>query len=297
MTKRLAAPASLEDYCKKAQLLNYEGMRAMFEAFGANKFTSTGIIQWMYNSAWPKLWWQLYDYYLMPNGAFYGARKACEPVHILYNYGTKDIVVVNHTLNSYDGWKAQIKVYNFDLNDKFNKNIIISVPPNESEKIFVLPVLEGLSKTYFLDLKLYDKSGALMSSNFYCLSTKPDVLDEARTEWFVTPVKEFADMTDLNKLPEVQLNVKCHFPREGSKEVAQVELENPTSRLALMIELKLLKDKSGASVLPIFWEDNYFSLLPGEKRTLVGYYSVEDLDGEQPVLKISGWNVDVGRIQ
>jgi len=297
MTKRLAAPASLEDYCKKAQLLNYEGMRAMFEAFGANKFTSTGIIQWMYNSAWPKLWWQLYDYYLMPNAAFYGARKACEPLHILYDYGTKEIVAVNNSLNSAADLKAVINVYSFDLIDRFSKELSVSLPADESKKIFAIPALQGLSKAYFVDLRLYDKSGAQVSNNFYCLSTKPDVLDEARTEWFVTPVKEFADMTDLNKLPEVQLNVKHHFTREGSKEVAQVELENPTSRLALMIELKLLKDKSGASVLPIFWEDNYFSLLPGEKRTLVGYYSVEDLEGEQPVLKISGWNVNIGRIQ
>ena len=95
MDKRLGPAKDLEDYLRKAQFLNYEAMRAMFEAFVANKHKATGVIQWMYNSAWPKLWWQLYDYYLQPNGAFYGARKAGEPVHILYNYGNQEIAAVN----------------------------------------------------------------------------------------------------------------------------------------------------------------------------------------------------------
>ena len=87
--KGLGRPTYLTDYLRKAQYLNYEGMRAMFEAFEANRFEATGIIQWMYNASWPKLWWQLYDYYLMPTGAFYGARIANEPLHISYNYGAR----------------------------------------------------------------------------------------------------------------------------------------------------------------------------------------------------------------
>jgi exo-1,4-beta-D-glucosaminidase len=291
MTKRLGAPQSLEEYCLKAQFLNYEGMRAMFEAFGANKFTATGIIQWMYNSAWPKLWWQLYDYYLMPNAAFYGARKACEPVHILYNYGKREIILVNNTLRDLDELRAAIKVYNFDLIDKFSKELAVSLAPNESQRIFTLPDVQGLSKTYFVDLRIYDKSGAPVSSNFYVLSTKPDVLDEGKITWFVTPAKDYADFTDLNKLPQVQLKANHRYAKEGAKNIVTVELENPTSHLAFMVELRLIKEKSGGSVLPIFWEDNYFSLLPGEKRILRGSFGVEDLAGEKPVLKISGWNL------
>jgi len=291
MNMRLGAPQSVEEYCLKAQFLNYEGMRAMFEAFGANKFTATGIIQWMYNSAWPKLWWQLYDYYLMPNGAFYGARKASEPAHILYNYGTREIVLVNQSLKELDELRAAIKVYNFDLTDKFSKELAVSLSPNDTQTVFTLPDLDGLSTTYFVDLRLFDKDGAPLSSNFYCLSTRPDVLDEAKTEWFVTPAKSFADLTALNTLPPVQLKASQRFTKEGGREVVTVELENPTAHLAFMVDVRLLKDKSGESVLPVFWEDNYFSLLPGEKRTLRGTFAAEDLGGEKPVLKITGWNV------
>jgi len=291
MTKRLGAAKNAEEYCLKAQFLNYEGMRAMFEAFGANKFTSTGIIQWMYNAAWPKFWWQLYDYYLMPNGAFYGAKKACEPAHILYNYETREIVLVNNSLLELDDLRAAIKVYNFDLTDKFSKELAVSLAPNDSQSIFTLPALEGLSTTYFADLRLSDKSGAPLSSNFYCLSTKADVLDEAKTEWYVTPAQSYADLTALNTLPPVQLKASRRFTKEGGKEVVMVELENPTAHLAFMVDLRILKDKSGESVLPVFWEDNYFSLLPGEKRAIRGTFSDEALAGEKPILRVAGWNV------
>ena len=118
MNERLGAANNLEEYCTKAQFLNYEGMRAMFEAFVANKFKATGIIQWMYNAAWPKFWWQFYDYYLMPTAAFYGARKACEPVHILYEYGSNSIIAVNNSVAEKNNLTAEVKVFNFNLDRK-----------------------------------------------------------------------------------------------------------------------------------------------------------------------------------
>jgi exo-1,4-beta-D-glucosaminidase len=288
---RLGTPKNVEEYCRKAQFMNYEAMRAMFEAFGAHKFDSTGIIQWMYNSSWPKLWWQLYDYYLLPTGALYGARAACEPVHILYDYWTREIVVVNNSLERAEGLRARIKVYNFDLNDKFSKELVVSAAANEAQKICALPELSGLTKTYFLDLRLVDQTDRAVSRNFYCLSTRPDLLDEANTTWFVTPMKGYADLTALSELPSVELTVKHQFSAQGAKKLVKVELKNPTPHLAFFIELMVVKEKTGESVRPIFWEDNYFSLLPGETRTLSGHFAEEDLEGAQPILKVSGWNL------
>ena len=121
MDRRLGPAKDLEDYLRKAQFLNYEAMRAMFEAFVANKYKSTGVIQWMYNSAWPKLWWQLYDYYLQPNGAFYGARKAGEPVHLIYNYGNQEIAAVNSSATPSPKLKATIRVLDFGLKEIVSK--------------------------------------------------------------------------------------------------------------------------------------------------------------------------------
>src|ERR1035438_903968 len=95
LTKRYGPAKSAEEYARKAQVMAYEGHRAMFEAFGRNKYTSTGVIQWMLNNAWPGMIWHLYDWYLRPGGSYFGAKKACEPLHVQYSYDDRSIVVVN----------------------------------------------------------------------------------------------------------------------------------------------------------------------------------------------------------
>jgi exo-1,4-beta-D-glucosaminidase len=288
--KRLGTPENLEDYERKAQYTNYEAMRAMYEAFDANKFKSTGVIQWMYNSAWPKLWWQLYDYYLMPNGAFYGARKAGEPVHIQYNYENNSIDLINNTLNEYKNLTAKVTILNFDLTKKFEKVLKSNLNSNESKQVLKLPEIKGLSKTYFVNLKLY-KNNKAASSNFYCLSTKPDLLDTAKSTWFVTPEKQFADLTELNNLPEVNLKVKHQFKSAGSLEYVEVEIKNPTNKLAFSIDLTVTAGNKDNPVLPIFLSDNYFSLLPGESKIIKGHFYIKDLKNKKPGIRISGWNV------
>ena len=90
-------PADFADYERKAQAMAYDCERAMFEAYSRNKYDSTGVIQWMLNNAWPSLIWHLYDYYLQPAGGYYGVKKACEPLHVMYSYDDRSVVVVNST--------------------------------------------------------------------------------------------------------------------------------------------------------------------------------------------------------
>ena len=291
MDRRLGPPRNLEDYIRKAQFLNYEAMRAMFEAFVANKHKATGVIQWMYNSAWPKLWWQLYDYYLQPNGAFYGARKAGEPVHILYNYGTQDVVAVNSAGTPSPKLKASIRVLDFDLKEVIAKTADFGLLADEVKTIDVLRLPGGLTKTYFLDLRIFKEKGQLVDANFYCLSTNPETLDEANGTWYVTPIKDFADLTALNGLRYVTLKVKSNFSKDGPSTKVTMELENPSPDLALMVEIRVVRDVSGEVVLPIFLDDNYITLLPKETRKISGLFATEDLMGELPVVKVRGWNV------
>ncbi len=290
MDERLGSPVNLTDYERKAQLMNYNGMRAMYEAFDANKFVSTGVIQWMYNSAWPKLWWQLYDYNLMPNGAFYGARKAGEPVHIQYYYGKNSIYVVNNTLKTFNNLTAKVLILNFNMDKKYSKELKVDLLPNESKQIISLPAIDNLSETYFLDLSLY-KGNKKVSSNFYSLSKTPDVLDTAKSTWFVTPEKQYANLTELNNLPEIDLQVQRHFKKEGKKEFVTVELNNPTDNLAFSIELVVTSGNKDNAVLPVFLSDNYFSILPHGKKIIKGYFYTDDLGGEKPFIKVSGWNI------
>lgn len=292
MDERLGKPLNFDDYERKAQYLNYEGMRAMYEAFEANRFKSTGIIQWMYNSAWPKLWWQLFDYYLMPTGAFYGARKANEPSHISYNYGKDAVDVMNNTLKNEKGLLAQISIYDFNLKQLLYKNIPVSILPGQkTEQIFLLPEKPSLSITWFLDLKLYDSQHQLISSNFYALSKVKDKLEETKSTWFVTPESQFADLKMLQQLPDVRLDIQKSFKKKEDTTFTIVKIKNPTDHLAFMIHLDLRKKENGQSVLPVFWDENYITLLPGEERIVRGYCHTQDLDGQQPEVTIDGWNI------
>jgi exo-1,4-beta-D-glucosaminidase len=290
LNNRLGAPGSVEEYCTKAQYINYENTRAMFESNEANQFSATGVIHWMLNSAWPKLWWQLYDYYLMPGGAFFGTMKACEPIHILYNYNGGEITAVNNTMLPQSSLTAKICVLNFNLSEMYSKNISVNLPACRAVNILQLPEISNLDKTYFLDLKLFN-GNKIVSTNFYCLSTKQDVLDTANATWMMTPVKEYADLTLLNKLGKVHLTVNSKFVGAGANDEVEVKLINNTNKLAFQIVLAVAKGNDGESVLPIFWKDNYFSMLPGEERIIKGCFSKADLNGKQPALQVSGWNI------
>ncbi len=291
MDRRYGKAKDLDDFVRKAQVANYEAMRAMFEAFAANRPVATGVIQWMLNAAWPKLYWQLYDYYLMPNGAFYGARKASRPVHILYHPKDDGIYVINDRLGHFSGGKAHIRVFDLQSRAIFTEVKDVDVGPNTAAQIFLLPAVKDLSSVYFLDLKLVDNGGGLVTENFYWLSTKKDVMNYPATEWFVTPIKEFADLKALDKLLPVTLKVLSAFEQAGDEQLVRVTLQNPADKIAFFINLNVVGRQSGRAVLPIYWEDNCISLLPGESKTLTATFNRADVQGEEPVVRVDGWNV------
>jgi exo-1,4-beta-D-glucosaminidase len=290
MDRRLGKPTDLEDYLRKAQFLNYEGMRAMFEAFVANRPKATGIIQWMYNSAWPKLWWQLYDYSLQPTGALYGARKAGEPVHILYNYGTQDVVAVNHTSAPLPKLKAAIRVLDSDLKEVISKTIDFGLRADEMKTVDALRPPAGISPTFFLDLRILKEKNQLVDANFYVLSAKPETLDEANSTWYVTPIKDYADLTAIAGLKPVALKVKAKFDQSGPSTKVVVEVVNPSPDLALMVEILVVREGGEEPVLPVYMDDNYITLLPKETRRISGTFLTEDLFGDEPGVRIRGWN-------
>ncbi len=292
MEQRLGKANDLTDYLRKAQYLNYEGMRAMFEAFEANRFKATGIIQWMYNASWPKLWWQLYDFYLMPTGALYGARIANEPLHISYNYGQKAVDVMNNTAKTSEELTAEINVLDFNAKSILKKSIPVSqLASQETKSVFSLPDDMNVSKTFFLDLRLFDKQHGLLSTNFYVLSTQRDSLDEKKSTWYITPQSQYADLTMLEKLPKVKLQKSETVSQKGENTVINVKLKNPSQHVAFMIYLDLKKGQSDESVVPVFWDENYFTLLPGEERTVSVSVHTSDLGKEKGRVVVGGWNV------
>jgi len=288
LDRRYGQATSLDDYERKAQAMTYDGERAMFEAYGRNKYTSTGVIQWMLNNGWPSLIWHLYDYYLVPAGGYFGTKKAMEPVHVQYSYDDNSVTVVNSMYVALEGRKVSAKMYNIDAAEKASREATVDLAADSSTKAFDLPKVDGLSKTYFLRLQLHAPGGELVSDNFYWLSTKADTLNWAkRQDTVYTPQAEFADLTGLNSLPQVSLRTSSAF-LNGE---AHVTLMNPSNAIAFMVHVRVTHGKDGEDITPIFWDDNYFSLLPGEKRTVTAKFLRPSQDGPKPYLVVEGWNV------
>jgi len=291
LTARYGKAETLEDYALKAQLMNYEGIRAMFEAYSRNKYTSTGVIQWMLNNAWPSMIWHLYDYYLRPGAGYFGAKRAMEPLHPLYSYDDHSVWVVSSRYDDVPRLKLTTKIYNLDMTEKFSQESSVDAAADSTNKVLTLPALTDASPVYFLVLRLEDSTGKLVGSNFYWLSTKPESLDWEKSNWFTTPTSSFADYTALRQLPKANLKIASRTERQGEESVTHITVENPGKALAFFVHLKVDKGKGGEEILPVIWEDNYFSLLPGEKREVTATYRTAELGNTKPDLEVSGWNV------
>jgi exo-1,4-beta-D-glucosaminidase len=292
LARRYGKSDNAEDFARKSQLQTYEGVRAMYEAYSRNKYQSTGVIQWMLNNAWPSMIWHLYDYYLRPAGGYFGAKRALEALHPVYGYDDHSIWVVSSQYDDVKGLKLTTKIYNLDMTEKFSRENSLDAPADSTAKIFALPEIPGLSSTYFVALRLTDSTGKLLGSNFYWLSTKPETIDWAKSTWWMTPTDSFADYTALAQLPKVKLKVNHRTEHTGGESITHVTVENPSKSLAFFVRLKINKGVNDEEVLPVVWEDNYISLLPGEKREVTATYRTSELGTAKETVEVSGWNVE-----
>ena len=289
LTRRYGPPTSAEDFTRKSQLMTYEGERAMFEAYRRNKYVSTGVIQWMFNNAWPSIYWHLFDWYYLPAGGYFGSKTANEPVHVMFSYDDRSIAVVNGTQSAVKHARLTTRVLGLDGAVKSTRDTVLDLPADSSVRVFALPEPSGITGTYFVDLRLTGSGGRALGRNFYWLSTHPDVLADTST-WYMTPVKEYADYTALQTMPAASVRATARFTTTAGKTHARVTLTNTGKTLAFFVRLQLT-GRDGAEALPVFWEDNYVSLLPGETRTLMATARTRDLGGAAPRVIVRGWNV------
>jgi hypothetical protein len=278
IASRYGPPASLADFVRKSQLANYECFRAIYEGRFAKLFRpATGVITWMSNPAQPSFVWQLYSHDLEPNSSLYGTRKACEPVHIQMNQNDWHVMVINNTPKALNGVKAKTAIYNLDGSLKHSHVTVLDAAPSAATDAGKVAFPEGLSAVHFIKLELRDAEGRLLSDNFY---------------WRAAPEHE-DDFTALNTLPLAHVRVLARRHDDAGKCRLEVSVLNTEKVVALMTHLQLRKAGSGQRVLPVFYSDNYFSLLPGEKKQLTVEAAAADLEGDAPLLAVDGWNVEL----
>ncbi len=283
LNQRYGAAESVVEYARKAQLLNYELMRPMFEAFSVNRYEATGVIQWMLNSAWPEMYWQLYDSYLLPNAAYFATKKAGQPIQSIYNYEDEGVYVVNDKLEDEANMVLDIRVYNIKSELILHETMGANVYANSSEKLYDLSSLQNKTETYFVDLRI-SREDEELAQNFYWLSTREDLLDyEAKVpNWYYhTPSKQYADFTMLNTLPSSKLEQIIESEIQGDEMVYSITLKNLNSNISFFIEMFLKEENTEEAILPVFWEDNYISLLPNEKRYLEARVPLSLVEGKK----------------
>ncbi|SDZ30834.1 exo-1,4-beta-D-glucosaminidase [Amycolatopsis xylanica] len=296
LNARYGNSSSLQEWVKKAQLAQYENIRAEYESHARN-FTdssnpSTGLIYWMLNSGWTSLHWQLFDRYMDQGGSYYGAKKANEPVHIQYSYDTKSVVVINKNHGTASGLTASVKLYNTDGTEKFSQTANVSVPGDGGKATaLTIPSVSGLSTTYLAKLVLTDSSGAEVSRNVYWLSSgTQDALNWSGTDWYYTPMSSSANLTGLSSLAQTTVSASASSTTSGDTTTTKVTLKNTGTGKTPAFYLDAHVVVGSTPVLPIQWNDNAVSLWPGEQTTLTATYRTADLKGGSPSVRVTGYN-------
>ncbi len=277
MAARYGKLANLADFARKGQLMNYEAFRAMYEGRNAQMFhPTTAVITWMSDPAQPSFVWQIYHYDLEPNSSLFAVKKAGEHVHIQFNEATGELQVINNSTEAVTNGVAHVSIYNLDGSLAAEHDTPVTAPPSVFTNLGMVEFPTSVSPVHFLKLELKDAEGKLISNNFYWLgqAAHPD------------------DLTDLNKMPMVALGAEVASKDANGKRAVTVTLHNPTTNVALMSHVQLRRH-SGERVLPVYYSDNYVSLVPNESKTITITADVKDFNSEDALVVVDGWNVTV----
>jgi exo-1,4-beta-D-glucosaminidase len=278
---------NLDEFIRKAHFIDYEGTRAMIEAHRVNVPRSTGVIQCMLNSAWPSLYWQMYDWYLVPTSGFWSVRKGCAPQQLIYNYGDNHIYAVNDEKEDVR-LKANLKAYGLDGKLLCDASANADMPMGSSVKLFeVLPKGEDIDDVIFLFLTLTDKKGNIVSKNEYVIAEVMDKHDWNKYRWWRTQMESYADFSALDDLAPAEVAVSVSNENMEHGAMPCVTLENKSDVVAFFVRMDI-KYRDG-EIVPALWSDNLVTLQPGETLTVnSGAMIIDGMDAE---LVISGWNV------
>jgi len=273
MVKRYGEPQSMEDFCNKMQLMNAIGYQGIFEAAGHRLNDIGGVMLWKLNAAFPSVVWQVYDWFLMPNAGYYYMQNACEQVHIQLNMSDFKVAAINRTYKNVTGIVARVEIFNLNSKSIYHEEKNLSFQATEVKEMFSLATAIKDSKGInFVVLNLNNSSGTVISHNVYWLAND-------------------GDYKPLAEMPKTKLDAKVVNTVKGKNERSwTLRISNASDKIAFFIRPQLMnKDEE---ILPCFWTSNYFTLAPSETTTVTVSCPNLKLNGAQPDIVISGWNID-----
>jgi hypothetical protein len=271
LEKGYGGASNAADWVTLAQFVNYDAYRGMFEGQSQLRM---GLLIWMSHSAWPSLLWQTYDYYFDPTAGYFGAKKACEPLHIQWNPVTDQVEVVNYSAGQSRGLTAHAEILNLDGSLRWEKTVPLDSEEDSVSTPLRMEYPAGLTAAHFIRLSLR-RGGDAISTNFYLRGTQE------------------GDYRAIRTLPKVKLEATTRAERQGDRWLLTTELRNVSAHPALMVRLKAVREKSGDRILPALYSDNYIALMPGERRSIRTELEHADTRGETPRIVVEGFNSGV----
>ncbi len=274
LAAEFGAATSLEDFERKAQMLNYVDYRAIFEGFNAHLWsTNSGRMLWMTHPSWPSTMWQIYSHDYDTQASFYGVKEACEPVHIQLDLSNNNVAVVNTTTAALPDLTATARVFSLDSKLLLTQQEKIAANVNSVSNVFRLNLQPEMSAgLVFVELELKNATGKLLSRNIYWLGANSQAYRA------------------LNSLPRVLLTSSAVSTKVGEEVHLHVTLRNSTQSIGLAAKLTLENISDGSRILPAYLSDNYVSLLPGESREIEIAYPAKAAVSS-PKLALRGWNI------
>jgi exo-1,4-beta-D-glucosaminidase len=295
--RRYGASQDAEEFANKAQLAHYENTRAQFEAYAANGWDNHKMtIYWMLNNHWPSFFGHLFDYYLRPGGAYFGAKKGLRPLSVVFDsYATGDhdeakITVVNQTPDAQRDLRARVRVYDLQGRVRDDRTAEgLDVASGGAVQALTLPRVAQDSRVFFVRCELFDRAGNVLSENVYWQSQQLDDVGDPRNDWaFEDKQTSWADMTALNSMTPVPLDVTAAKAPGPQDNHVTIRLHNPSQRVAFFERAELMSTHDGDEILPIEYSDNYVTVFPGETVEVQANIPTTGIDGNW--VRVTGYN-------
>ena len=298
--RRYGSSSSAEEFSRKAQLAHYENTRAQFEDWAANGWATHKIeMYWMLNNHWPSFFGHLFDYYMEPGGAYYGAKKGLRPLSVVFDYyaapghRTANISITNQTVANQDGLSVRVRIYDLMGKVRYDHQVMNQSAKAQAVTVaFTMPRMTNIRSTYFVRCELFAPGGAPIVDNVYWQSTTLDDFGNPAhdDDDFAYRQASWSDFKALKSMPRVTLEVSGAMRREGTRKQFSIALHNPTDHVAFFERATVTAGREGNEVLPILYSDNYVTVFPGETVHLTGSVDPHALSDKQPWLSVQGYN-------